>query len=159
LAAPQLQPARAHRGNSSVDAHRLMRRALALCAALLFAAVTRAGAAEGDEPYAGLVPLAGDSHQHSATLYMIERSQKDPPVPGFPKFLHENSSPGDAWDALRKGGYDWGSLSHHDTNFPGKLANVCIDPASEKYRWWLAHVSPKGFPDAMHPGAAVDPPS
>ena len=136
-----------------------MRRALALCAALALAAVTRARAADGDEPYAGLVPLAGDSHQHSATLFMIERSQKDPPVPGFPKFLHENSSPADAWDALRKGGYDWGSLSHHDTNYPGKLANVCIDPASEKYRWWLAHVSPKGFPDATRPGAAVDPPS
>src|SRR5262252_1672405 len=93
VAAAQLQPARAHRGNGSVDAHRLMRRALALCAALaLGAAVTRARA-DGDEPYAGLVPLAGDSHQHAATFYMFERSQKDPPVPGFPKFLHENSSP------------------------------------------------------------------
>ncbi|HTO09351.1 MAG TPA: hypothetical protein VMR86_20025 [Myxococcota bacterium] len=137
-----------------------MRRALAPCAALLALALcASARAGEGDEAYAGLIPLAGDSHQHAATLYMIERSQKDPPVPGFPKYLHENSSPSDAYDALRTGGYDWVSLSHHDTNYPGKLANVCIDAMSEKYRWWLAHEPLKGFPDATRPGTTVDPPS
>jgi hypothetical protein len=136
-----------------------MRRAAALALAALLAIVTRARAADGDDPYARLVPLAGDAHQHAATLDMIERQTKDPPVPGFPKFLHENSSPAEAYDKMRGDGFDWGSLSHHDTNYPGVMANVCIDPASDKYRWWIAKVNRKGFPDATKPGAFVDPAS
>ena len=136
-----------------------MKRAAALALAALLAMVTRARAAEGDEPYAELVPLAGDGHQHAATLDMIERAAKDPPVPGFPKFLHENGNPPEVYDRMRADGFDWGSLSHHDTNYPKQMANVCIDPASEKYRWWIAKVSPKGFPDATKPGGFVEPPS
>jgi len=132
-------------------------RALAL-AALLGAA--RAGAADGDEAYEGLVPLAGDSHQHAATLYMYERQVRQPgTVPGFPTGLHENAASADVFDVVRKDGFDWVSLSYHDTNYPGQLANVCIDPVSEKYQWWIRVVSPKGFPDATRPGSAVDPPA
>jgi hypothetical protein len=136
-----------------------MRRALALCVALALAAPALARAGEGDEAYTGLVPLAGDSHQHAATFYMIERSLKDPPVPYFPKGLHENSAPGDALDALRTGGYDWASLSNHDTNYPGTMANICIDSMSDKYRWWIAHESLPGFPDTTRPGQSVNPPT
>ena len=136
-----------------------MKRAAAFALAALLGMVTRARAADGDDPYASLIPLAGDSHQHAATLYLSERQAKDPPT-YFGKYLHENSTPAQAYDMLRKGGYDWGSLSYHDTNFPGRIANVCIDPASEKYQWWVRKSSAKGFPDATsHKGAAVDPPS
>ena len=113
-----------------------------------------------DDPYRGLSLAAGDSHQHAATFSMLERLAKDPPVPGFGAELHENGSSADAYDAMRRGGYDWGSVSHHDTNFPDKMANICLDPASSKYRWWLQFVSQAGFPDAMSAsGAAVSPAS
>jgi hypothetical protein len=145
----------------SVSARAVRRRGAraALVLAALLAGVTRAGAAEGDAPYEKLVPLAGDSHQHAATLYLSERQAKDPPT-YFGKHLHENSTAAEAYDLMRKGGLDWGSLSFHDTNFPGVFANICIDPASEKYRWWISKMSAKGFPDATSDkGAAVDPPS
>jgi hypothetical protein len=135
-----------------------MRRLAPLVAALWLVLPTLRAHAD-DDPYAKLVPLAGDSHQHAATLYMIQRQAKQPPVPGFGQYLHENCSASDVYDELRKGGYDWGSLSHHDTNHPGLLANICIDPASAKYQWWIANVSPSGFPDATKSGAAVSPPS
>ena len=64
------------------------------------------------------MPLAGDSHQHAATLFMIERQALDPPTPGFGLYLHENGSTADALAALRAGGYDWGSVSNHDTTHP-----------------------------------------
>jgi hypothetical protein len=132
--------------------------ALALAAWLgALAPVTRAE--ESDDPFAKLVPLAGDSHQHGATLVMMARIGKQSPVPGFGLKLHEYGNATDIYDKMRGDGFDWGSLSHHDTNFPGQMANVCIDPASEKYRWWIANVSPKGFEDATKPGAFVDPPS
>ncbi|HTO54619.1 MAG TPA: hypothetical protein VMR50_14630 [Myxococcota bacterium] len=115
--------------------------------------------AEGDQAYQNLVPLAGDSHQHAATFYMIARAAKQPPVPGFPNGLHENSAPGDAFDVLRNGGYDWMSLSSHDTNHPGYLANICVDTMSEKYQWWSKNMVPSGFPDATRPGQAVNPPA
>ena len=131
-----------------------------MCALAALFCAAQARAAEGDEPYAKLLLLAGDSHQHAATLYMIQRQAKQPPVPGFGPNLHENASAADALDAMRKGGYDWGSISHHDTNHPGQLANVCIDPASGKYQWWIKNVSAAGFPDATsQSGSAVSPPS
>ena len=129
-------------------------RPLALGLALLLAlglATLSASAATGDDPYAGLEPIAGDSHQHAATFFMLERLKREPPVPGFGNSLHELGSAAVAYDAMRKGGYDWGSVSHHDTNFPGRMANICIDPASSKYRWWQARVSDKGFPGADPP--------
>ena len=116
--------------------------------------------ANSDDPYRGMILSAGDSHQHAATLWMLEREARDPPVPGFPEGLHEHGSSADAYDAMRGGGYDWGSVSHHDTNHPGQMANICIDPTSAKYRWWTERVSPAGFPDATGPtGARVSPPS
>jgi hypothetical protein len=136
-----------------------MKRIAALALVVLLCGVTRARADDGGDAYADLTPLAGDSHQHAATLYLLERQTKDPPT-YFGKDLHEHSSAAEAYDLMRKGGFDWGSLSHHDTNFPGRIANVCIDPASEKYQWWVRKVSAKGFPDATSDkGAAVDPPS
>ena len=113
-----------------------------------------------DDPYRGMSLAAGDSHQHAATYSMLERVAKDPPSPGFADGLHEHGSSADAYDAMRRGGYDWGSVSHHDTNHPGQMANICINPASEKYRWWLRHVSKAGFPDVTGPaGSSVSPPS
>ena len=97
------------------------------------------------------MPLAGDDHQHAATLFMIERQKLDPPTPGFGRYLHENGSTADALAALRAGGYDWGSVANHDTNHPRRLANVCLDPSSAKYRWWIREVSPAGFPEADPP--------
>ncbi len=97
------------------------------------------------------MPLAGDSHQHAATLFMIERQALDPPTPGFGLYLHENGSTADALAALRAGGYDWGSVSNHDTAHPRRLANVCLEPASAKYRWWVREVSADGFPGADPP--------
>jgi hypothetical protein len=135
-----------------------MRRA-ALAALCLALAAGTARAQEADDPYAGLVPLAGDSHQHAPTLYMVERQEKQPPVPPFGKYLHENGSAAAAYDGMRKGGYDWGSVSHHDTNAPGRIANVCIDETSDKWAWWQQKVNARGFPDATHPGGAVSPPS
>lgn len=81
---------------------------------------------------------------------MIERQKLDPPVPGFGRWLHENGSSADALAALRAGGYDWGSLSHHDTN-PNQRANVCLEPESAKFRWWVREVSAQGFPGAEPP--------
>ncbi len=127
----------------------MTRRALVAALCALLAAHARAAA--GDDPYAGLETVAGESHQHAATLYMLERLAKQPPVPGFPKRLHEHGSAAAAFDAMRKGGFDWGSLSHHDTNYPGHMANISIDPTSEKYRWWQARVSKDGFPGADPP--------
>ena len=86
---------------------------------------------------------------------MIEREARDPPVPGFPEGLHEHGSSAEAFDAMRAGGYDWGSVSHHDTNYPGQLANICIDPSSAKFRWWQLRVSEAGFPDATGPTGAT----
>ena len=81
-------------------------------------------------------------------------------MPGFGATLHENSAPGDVYDVLRNGGFDWASLSTHDTNHPGTLANVCNTPMSEKYQWWIQQMSPLGFPDATSPtGQAVNPPA
>lgn len=97
------------------------------------------------------MPLAGDSHQHAATLFMIERQAQDPPTPGFGRYLHENGSSADALAALRAGGYDWGSVSNHDVSQYGRRANVCIEPASAKYQWWVRNVSPDGFPGADPP--------
>ena len=94
------------------------------------------------------MPLAGDSHQHAATLFMIERQAKDPPVPGFGLYLHENGSTADAFAELRAGGYDWGSVANHDTSQPRRRANVCIEPSSAKYQWWVREVSAAGFPGA-----------
>lgn len=133
-------------------------RAAALALQLLLAIAATARADELPDAYAGMSLAAGDSHQHAATLWMIERLQREPPVPGFPGGLHENGSSADAYDALRDAGYEWGSLSHHDTNHPGLIANVCIETASEKYRWWSMNVTPAGFPDAMAAdGAVLDP--
>ncbi len=113
-----------------------------------------------DDPYRGMSLSAGDSHQHAATYSMLEREERDPPVPGFVDGLHEHGSSADAYDAMRGGGYDWGSVSHHDTNHPGQMANICIDPSSAKYVWWQQRVAPAGFPDAAGPtGASVNPPS
>ena len=135
-----------------------MRAVFALALGLALAAGVRA--ADAVDPYQGMGLVAGDSHQHAATFSMIERLAKEPPVPGFGTVLHEKGTTADAYDALRRGGYDWGSISHHDTNHPGELANICIDPASEKYQWWLRKVSKAGFPDATSAtGAAVSPPS
>jgi hypothetical protein len=133
----------------------------AVLAAVLFRSLAALIQPENaDDPYRGMRLVAGDSHQHAATLYMIEREAKDPPVPGFADELHEHGSSADAYDAMLGGGYDWGSVSHHDTNHPGQIANICIDPASAKYQWWLQRVSRTGFPDALDPtGAAVSPPS
>jgi hypothetical protein len=132
----------------------------AIAASLCLALSASVRAAEADDAYRGMSLVGGESHQHAATLVMIERVTKDPPLPGFGARLHENGSAADAYDAMRRGGYDWGSVSHHDTNFPGQMANICIDPASEKYQWWLRHVSKAGFPDATSTtGAAVSPPS
>jgi hypothetical protein len=112
------------------------------------------------DPYLGMSLSAGDSHQHAATISMLEREARDPPVPGFVKGLHEHGSSADAFDAMRGGGYDWGSVSHHDTNHPGQMANICIDPSSVKFRWWLKFMTPAGFADAAGPaGTIVNPPS
>lgn len=132
--------------------------ALALALSLTPTSV-RAGD-DSPDPYARMILIAGDSHQHAATLWMIERLAKEPPVPGFTGGLHENGSSADAYDAMRAGGYDWGSVSHHDTNFPGQIANISIDPRSAKYRWWIQNVSKAGFPDATGgTGASVTPAS
>ncbi len=113
-----------------------------------------------DDPYRSMTLVAGDGHQHAATFFMLERDARDPPAPGFPGGLHEHGSSADAYDAMRAAGYDWGSVSHHDTNHPGQIANLCIDAASAKYLWWLEHVSRAGFPDVSGPtGAAVWQPS
>ncbi len=128
--------------------------ALALHAFLAPAWFARAELPGGDA-YAGMSLVAGDSHQHAATLWMIERLEREPPVPGFPGGLHESGSSFDAYDAMRATGYEWGSLSHHDTNFPGERANICLDTASEKYRWWSMNVTPAGFPDAMAKDGAI----
>ncbi|MGH9889626.1 MAG: hypothetical protein ACREBE_29110, partial [bacterium] len=122
----------------------MTRRMVAAALFLAFAAAARAD--DAGDAYRGMSLVGGESHQHAATLVMMERI-KDPPLPGFGAKLHENGSAADAYDAMRRGGYDWGSVSHHDTNFPGFMANICIDPASEKYQWWLGHVSKAGFPD------------
>jgi len=103
------------------------------------------------DPYDGLVPLAGDAHQHAPTLFMVERQKLDPPVPGFGRYLHENGSSAAALAALRAAGYDWGSLSHHDLGLRGRHANVCLEPTSPKYRWWIREVDPNGFPGADPP--------
>jgi hypothetical protein len=129
--------------------------ALAVCAALARAA--HGQTADGDQAYLNLVPLAGDSHQHSATFDMIARAAKQPPVPGFPDGLHENSSPSDAFDVVRAGGFDWMSLSNHDTNHPGYLANVALTSMSAKFQWYLLYMTPQGFPDATT-GGLVSPP-
>jgi Thrombospondin type 3 repeat len=126
-------------GRRAVGAGRLKRALVSLAALALLGA---------DDPYAELVPLAGDSHQHAATLFMSERQKLDPPTPGFGLYLHENGSTADALAALRAGGYDWGSVSNHDTNHPRRLANVCIEPTSAKYRWWAREVDAAGFPGA-----------
>ncbi len=114
---------------------------------------------ERADPYAGMSLVAGDSHQHAATFWMLERLAKDPPVPGFGNELHEHGSSAAAFEAMRAGGYDWGSVSHHDTNHPGQLANIGLDRESPRYSWWLDRVSRAGFPDATRAsGAAVSPP-
>jgi len=136
------------------------RAAIAVAAALGLSLAAAVRAADADDAYRGMSLVAGESHQHAATFSMLERLAKEPPVPGFGARLHENGTAADAYDAMRRGGYDWGNVSHHDTNFPGVMANICIDPASDKYRWWLQRVSKAGFPDATSTtGAAVSPPS
>ncbi len=116
--------------------------------------------ANPDDPYRGMSLAAGDSHQHAATIAMLDREARDPPVPGFAQGLHELGSAADAFEAMRGGGYDWGSVSHHDTNHPGQRANICIDPSSAKYLWRARNLQQPGFPDASGPsGALVSPPS
>lgn len=131
-----------------------------IAAMICLALASGVRAADAADAYRGMSLASGDSHQHAATLVMIERLAKDGQLPGFGNKLHENGSAAEAYDAMRRGGYEWGSVSHHDTNFPGSMANICIDPASEKYQWWLARVSKTGFPDATSAaGNAVSPPS
>jgi hypothetical protein len=132
------------------------RQTRALLAAVFRSLAALVGRAADGQYQADLT--AGDSHQHAATLSMLERDARDPPVPGFEAGLHEHGSSAEAYDALRGGGYDWGSVSHHDTNHPGRLANICLEPTSAKYAWWLLRVSHLGFPDATGaPGSSVTP--
>ncbi len=137
-----------------------MTRALVAAAVLYHTLAALIQPANPDDPYRGMVLSAGDSHQHAATFSMLEREARDPPVPGFPQGLHEHGSSADAYEAMRAGGYDWGSVSHHDTNHPGQLANICIEPTSEKFLWRVERLPQPAFPDLSGPaGAIVSPPS
>ena len=68
-----------------------MKRAAAFALAALFASATPPRAADGEDPYAKLVPARGPRPTSTRRRSnMIERQTKDPPVPGFPQFLHED---------------------------------------------------------------------
>jgi hypothetical protein len=101
-----------------------------------------------NDPYLGMDVVAGEAHQHAQTLYMSKRFELENYVPGFGDTPHEIGGAAVAYDALRRGGYDWGSVSHHDTNHPTLAANICIDSASDKWTWWRTRVSSAGFPGA-----------
>jgi hypothetical protein len=113
-----------------------------LVLALLWATAAKAQV----DPYAGLQTVVGESHQHAATYWMHERLVRDPPVPGFGYELHENGTAATAFDTMRRGGYEWGTVIHHDANLPGR-ANVALLSSSGKFYWWSKNVS-AGFPGA-----------
>ena len=75
------------------------------------------------------MPLAGDSHQHAATLFDARARGARPAGARVRGWTCTSTARAPTrYDAMRAGGYDWGSVSHHDTNHPGRLANICIDP-------------------------------
>jgi hypothetical protein len=129
-------------------------------AALVTASLASVSRAQETDPFAALTPAAGDSHQHGGELYTYMRSLLDPNglaaegaycYPVGCTAPHEGGFAAGAYTLMRDEGYDWGSVSHHDTNSPGARGVIAMQQQSVKWIWWRDHVDANGFWIAGNP--------
>src|SRR5262245_57297031 len=122
--------------------------------ALGIAFTATASRAQETDPFGAMFPAAGDSHQHGGSLYSYMRSQLDPGglkaegaycYANNCSFPHEAGLATSSYALMRSEGYDWGSVSHHDTNHPGERGVIAMLESSVKWAWWRDHVDANGF--------------
>jgi hypothetical protein len=148
---------------------------VSLLSAVLFSALAAGPGAWAGSAYSGLTPVAGDAHQHASSLisnFVASRrlSGRGAACP------HNFGEPTVVYRAMRSGGYDWGSLAHHDRATDGGMTGdphglAAFGTHRGAYQWWTDPSSkpltpsdrtspivpdPKGLPDYVN-GGAVSP--
>src|SRR5262245_13772276 len=76
--------------------------------------------------YNGLTPIAGDAHRHAGSAEAERAFRANPP-----QCPHEAGDGTTLWQRARANGFDWLSLSYHDTLLTGDRQN----PA---YLYWTS---------------------
>ena len=128
---------------------------------------TPLGSVQAQSTYTGMVPLAGDDHQHAGDL--LSNYQLNELIEGRRSICpHDWGVPTTIYDLHRDRGYDWALLSYHDFGLTGSPTGS----SAEEWAWWIDPASqpislpdgtpvivpdPNGLPDYLN-GGAVSPP-